>query len=61
MSNWLILDKNNNIFADVDGEEEARDLIIVYTTDPWTEDAAPFKLLSYEDWFREFGSEQSNV
>lgn len=60
MSNWLILDKNNNIFADVEGEEEARDLVIVYTTDPWTEDAAPFKVVSYDEYMEKYHTESVN-
>ena len=53
MSNWLILDKNNNIFADIEEEEEARELAIDYVTDPWTMDAAPFKVLSYDEYMVE--------
>ncbi len=53
MSNWLILDKNNNIFADIEEEDEARELAVTYVTDPWTEDAAPFKVLSYDEYMTE--------
>ena len=54
MSNWLILDKNDNIFADIEEEEEARELAITYVTDPWTEDAAPFKVLSYDEYMETY-------
>lgn len=48
--NWIILDKDNNIFADVEDEEEARELAVIYVTDPWTKSGAPFKVLSYDEY-----------
>jgi|LauGreDrversion4_2_1035121.scaffolds.fasta_scaffold386199_3 hypothetical protein len=50
MSNWFVLDKNGTIFADVEEEDEARELAIIYVIDPWTEDAAPFKVMSYDEY-----------
>jgi len=56
MSNWLVLDKNSNIFADVEEEGEARELAVDYVTDPWTEHAAPFKVLSYDEYMETYHS-----
>lgn len=48
--NWIILDRDNNIFADIEEEDEARELAVLYAIDPWTKGAAPFKVLSYDEY-----------
>ena len=42
--NWLVYDKNNNIVADVESEEEAIDVVEGLETDLVWKDDGPFRI-----------------